>query len=328
MNKRTLFAYGALMCLPFLGSTQTQTSDLPSLKYYLYEAQTNLNYARYYANDTFNILPLLDSTGASLQRLIDFSEQIVLPEVIAEPLSEQVMVDQQAETNYPSEYTYSDTTVIDHPDSDFDFGGGFPSFNPLRKMKSHFLVEIGINNFKRSTNVGIIPEISPGRSWFWNLGLTREIKLSPTFHLNFGLTYMFNGFSFGNDVILETDEDGTNPEFIALSNIKNEPCLDIHYLTIPLSLDINLSKSLKLNLGGLAGYRMYTSQNYSIRENSEEVEITRKDNYGLNNWMYGLKGGIGFGAWDIFFQYNVSNLFKNGGGQKFNVFLIGSSWRI
>jgi hypothetical protein len=294
---------------------QTPSENLSNLKYYLYEAQSNLISARYYLHDSLKMNMGMDSLDEMIKICINRVEALPIP--IDSPVVTTIVED-----------TYSDTSEVDD-EIDFNWNkGGFPDFNPLKKIKSHFLVEVGINNLLRSSHTGIIPELNPGKSWFWNFGFTREQKLSKVLDLNFGITYLMNSYSFGNDVIIGTDDTGNIPSFKKLTDIKEDPCLNTHYITVPISFDVNLSKTVKLNLGGVAGYRMYTNQKYTIREGTEDVDISRKDNFGLNNWMYGARGGLGVGAWDLFFEYRLSNIFRVVNVQNYKVFMIGTSWRI
>ena len=71
------------------------------------------------------------------------------------------------------------------------------------------------------------------------------------------------------------------------------------------------------------GYRIdsYTKQMYY--ENGDKMKTHNHDNYYLNNLRYGLRLQLGFRDTDIFFNYDMNELFTDGKGPKLNAFSFG-----
>jgi hypothetical protein len=129
-------------------------------------------------------------------------------------------------------------------------------------------------------------------------------------------------------VLTKNGNDNLPYLFQKFNNASKNPCLSVSYLQIPLNFKFNLGKSFYTNIGVFGGYRVKSTQQLEYSIGTEEVKEERKDSYDLNKWNYGGRLGIGIKSWDLFFNYNLSNLFKSEEIYKYNIYSIGTSFRI
>ena len=129
-------------------------------------------------------------------------------------------------------------------------------------------------------------------------------------------------FSFDNNVTLTREPDGSiaitplNPvEFGSVEKTK----LAVTYLEVPLELRFhfnkdNFKKSIKLMVGGKIGLRL--SSHTKVKFDSQgQTQIQKlKDSYELNDFRFGLQGGLGIAGISVYYYYALNELFKGGNG--------------
>lgn len=86
------------------------------------------------------------------------------------------------------------------------------------------------------------------------------------------------------------------------------------------------SASFRIGLGPYAGYRTdsYTKRVY--KEDGEKQRVRDRDNFYLNNFRYGLRLQMGYREADLFFTYDLNNLFIADKGPRLNTFSFGVSF--
>jgi hypothetical protein len=86
------------------------------------------------------------------------------------------------------------------------------------------------------------------------------------------------------------------------------------------------SASFRFGLGPYAGYRTdsYTKRVY--KEDGEKQRVRDRDNFYLNNLRYGLRMQLGYREVDLFFSYDLNNLFVAGRAPELNTFSFGVSF--
>lgn len=310
--------------------SQEQQEKISTQLYYLQEARANLSYAKNYADSTY-VNNLLDSLDVTISQLIAYIEAIPVETVAIEAPTDEMPAD-TTPTEYQEFPEYPEATNDGVPDvynQNEDNGSGNPfidKYNPFKKMKSKFVIETGINNFfMQLSTTGNEPIINSGSSWFWNFGLIKQIPLSRKVRLDAGITYLRNRFRFSNDLRLSAD--GAGPSFVNVGNAAEDPKLIAHYFTLPITFQIKLSKTLHIDFGGYAGYNVGAQQKLALKIGDEEVAENRSGSYGLNKWMYGVRGGIGIGGFDVFAQYNLSNFFESNLKYDYKVYMIGTTFK-
>ena len=72
-----------------------------------------------------------------------------------------------------------------------------------------------------------------------------------------------------------------------------------------------------------AGYRIASYTKYVTKEDGDKEKDKDKDGFYLNNFRYGVRGQIGFRGIDIFFNYDLNELFADNRGPELNAFSFG-----
>ncbi len=315
----------------FISNASAQSDEsmkVENLNYYLSSIKDNISSMRYYTDSTkiINLLNELDALTLSIQSEIDM---IVIPEleiVEEEVAMEEVAIEEDESTN-------DWTTEPEETENQSGGGLGLSKFMPFKnKFNTNFEIQFGINSLYQSTNAsaGVLsPEINTGGSWYWDFALTRRAKLggeTSKVAVNYGISFLKNRFQIENDIRLTTVNG--EPMFVAVENLRENPKLNIGYLTIPLGLSFSLSKKTNFKIGGYAGYRVHTVQKFHLKPSGETIHEMRYAGYQLNNWVYGATASLDIGGFDIIGRYSFSKLFKDNPNYDFNTFMIGTSFSL
>ncbi|MEZ4909814.1 MAG: outer membrane beta-barrel protein [Saprospiraceae bacterium] len=308
-------------------SQNEQYYNLENQKYYLSSIQDNIESLRVYS-DSATIWPYLDKMS-----IITNDIDTELNKIVVEAPIEEEMVEETIET----EGDTKEETLENYPwdndkkgDMDDDDDSGMSKFIPFRnKIKTDFVIQFGVNGLMADDNLSgeNSPEINTGGSWFWDFGISRKVRIgnkTSKVATYYGISYLINRFKINNDLRLSTV--GDNGVWIDETLVSNR--INIGYLNIPVGLIFKIGKKSSIQLGGYAGYRVYTAQNLHIENGSEDIYQKRKDRYGLNNWMYGAQAGLDLKGFDLNFKYNFSTLFENPSPTDSNIWMIGTSIRI
>ncbi len=211
-----------------------------------------------------------------------------------------------------------------------------------RKTHHSLNIDLGTNNYLEN---GKFPDASnelytvkPWGSWYVGINSVLRTRMAKKFFLEWGGGVSWYNFKFNNEktVITKDDngvifsEDTRNLDFrkskltIAYVNAFLVPMLDFGDQSRKTSIfDGGHSNSFRIGVGPYAGYRIdsYTKQMYY--EGGEKEKSHDHDNFYLNNVRYGLRLQIGFRDTDIFFNYDMNELFTDNKGPKLQAFSFG-----
>ncbi len=211
-----------------------------------------------------------------------------------------------------------------------------------RRTHHSFNIDIGMNNYLQN---GTFPDASnqlytvkPWGSWYVGLNSVLRTRVAGKFFVEWGAGVSWYNFKFDNArVFLSKDntgvifsEDPRNADFTkskltaTFVNASIVPVLDFGSHQSRSSFwDDDHSNSFRIGLGPYVGYRIdsYTKQVYV--ENGSKHKPHESDNYYLNNLRYGLRLQLGFRDTDIFFNYDMNELFTDGRGPKLQAFSFG-----
>lgn len=319
--------------------SSAQTDDqvkLDNLKYYLSVVKEYAQSMRYYT-DSVKIISLLDQMDVMTNALDKEINDIVLPEkAMEEPeMVADTITDVVSENKIETLDGYNNNTTV-YPEKDAgtdeDGGGiGISKFMPFKKkFNTSFKIQFGINSLHQGINPVsnvLSPDINTAGSWFWDFSLVKKARLgnkNSKIAINYGLSFLKNRFSIENDLRLATNSTG-KPEFVLVTDLKDNPKINVGYINIPLSLSFALSKKTKIEAGGYVGYRIHTVQKLNLKKFNERIYEHRMAGYYLNNWIYGVSTTLDISGFDIIFRYNMSKLFKDSSRQDFNTWMIGTS---
>lgn len=211
-----------------------------------------------------------------------------------------------------------------------------------RRTHHSFNIDIGMNNYLQN---GAFPDASnqpytvkPWGSWYVGLNSVLRTRVAGKFFVEWGAGVNWYNFKFDNArIFLSKDntgvifsEDPRNVDFTkskltaSFVNVSIVPVLDFGTRHRRSGFwDDDHSNSFRIGLGPYVGYRIdsYTKQVYI--ENGNKNKPHENDNYYLNNRRYGLRLQLGFRDTDIFFNYDMNDLFTEGKGPKLQAFSFG-----
>ncbi|GAA3940023.1 porin family protein [Hymenobacter algoricola] len=194
-------------------------------------------------------------------------------------------------------------------------------------VHSNVNLDLGLNTlinrspWKDASGVDQDFDLKPTGSRYVSLNYLYEIrvggKASPL-HLIMGPELSFNNYMFDKNRRLfatDTRTDILREPTLSLEKSK----LSVTTLNLPVLANLNFKDKkghsmFSLSAGGYAGYRL--SSHTKIKYESEGN--TRKDkdrsSYNLEDFQYGLQGGIGVRGIDLFVKYGLNDLFKDNRG--------------
>ena len=156
----------------------------------------------------------------------------------------------------------------------------------------------------------------------------RNISLYKNYiALTTGIGFQFNRFMFDNNYTLTPFKDSIQTNLAAVSFSKN--MLKASYLTVPLLFQFNTSKnhgkSFHFAVGGQFGLKLGSRSKQVYYADGDKKRDIYKSDYNLNPFQYGLTARVGYGKVNVFANYNLSQVFKNGKGPELYPFQIGLS---
>jgi len=209
--------------------------------------------------------------------------------------------------------------------------------------------DLGLNNYLQN---GKFPNdnnepysLSPWGSWYFSVGSVYKSQLSGKLFLEYGANVSWHNFKFENDKIrIQKNANGVN--FVEDPTVTDfvKSKLSTTHLNISLVPVIDFGKKqivrkkvwerwdndgdrykngFRVGLGGYAGYKLASHAKYVIEEDNDKKKNKDKDSFYLNNWRYGARLQIGFRGTDIFFNYDMNELFSEGKGPSLNAFSFG-----
>lgn len=219
----------------------------------------------------------------------------------------------------PSKSTYQEATVEKK------------RYRYYPKSRFDFVFDVGLNNYLEDDQFpdGNQPyALNPIGSWYWNAGPTFKVHLFGPAFLDMGITAALNVYRFDDPrtrLIADTNGvmfvlDTTN-----VSHLKSK--LSTWHLQgkiIPMfafgsnhrkgwRLWNNIDKGFRIGAGVYGGYRIWSRTKYIY-----DSDGTRKDKntagHLLSNVRYGLRGQIGYRGVDLFFEYDLSEMFQENQG--------------
>jgi hypothetical protein len=207
--------------------------------------------------------------------------------------------------------------------------------------------DFGTNNYLSGD--GTFPDagtdlytVRPWGSWYGAINSVYRTRLSRVFFLEWGIGASMYNFKFQNDAVTIGSDPttvtytvDTRPvDFIKSKlsatyvNASFVPVIDFggnrHK---PVLFDGRRSDSFRIGFGPYAGYRI-DSYSRKVFENEEGDKRKERDHdtFHLNNFRYGLRLQLGFKDTDIFFNYDLNDLFVKDKGPQLNAFSFGFSF--
>jgi hypothetical protein len=214
-----------------------------------------------------------------------------------------------------------------------------------------FNFDIGMNNYLEN---GVFPNdnnenysVRPWGSWHLAIGTNYKSQILGKLFLEYGASVSWYNFKFeNNDIRLEKTDIGTRFVLEGLTTDYVKSKLTTTHLNLSLvpTLDFgkkysrngniwnrwdkdddhdNYHRGFRIGIGGYAGYKLGSYAKYVVEKEGKKLKSKDRDGFYLNNWRYGARLQLGYRGTDIFFNYDISELFTEGKGPSLNTFSFG-----
>lgn len=270
---------------------------------------------------------------------------------MVQELSQRVRKDTIITPEYahaPSVKTYqNETDTLTNSDNTPDSDTSKQKWRKRKRTYSALNFDIGTNNYLGPN--GSFPDeddqpyaVRPWGSWHVAINSTFQTHVSGPLFLDWGGGISWYNFKFQNDNIVINQpaeelvfEPDTAPErdykksklTASYLNIMAVPVLRFgeyhrHYGKFWNRHKDHLS-GFRIGAGAYAGYRLGSHSKIVYKESGDKEKDKNRDNFNLTNIRYGLRFQLGFGGTDLFFNYDLNELFNGTRGPTLNAFSFG-----
>jgi hypothetical protein len=189
-------------------------------------------------------------------------------------------------------------------------------------------IDFGLNNYLAGSNfpAGELYEVRPWGSWYIGVNTVQRTRVSSKFYLEWGLGMSWYNFKFQNDNIrLSKTETGVVfQEDLTPDRGFRKSKLTANYIQasfVPL-LDLGGSghkvrfwdadkSRFRLGIGPYAAYRIGSHSKIVYNDGGGREKDKDRDSFHLENLRYGIRLQVGVRSTDLFFNYDLNNLFNN-----------------
>ncbi|MBX2898159.1 MAG: hypothetical protein KF775_00825 [Cyclobacteriaceae bacterium] len=202
--------------------------------------------------------------------------------------------------------------------------------------------DLGTNNYLSASGFpdqdNSLYTVKPWGSWYVGINSVQRTRLANKFYMEWGLGVSWYNFKFQNaQTTMDKDDnsvlfavDTRDADFskskltAAYLNASLVPMLDFgSNAHKPSFFDGNNARSFRIGAGPYVGYRIDSYSKQVFNENGAERKPRNRDNFYLNNLRYGLRLQVGFNDVDLFFNYDMNELFAENKGPQLNAFSFG-----
>ncbi|MEL6132081.1 MAG: porin family protein [Bacteroidota bacterium] len=216
---------------------------------------------------------------------------------------------------------------------DFDYE---PKEATDEKRKSNISLlglDLGISNYYVDGNYATeaatpelaLREFRPGAHVALHMFPTRvSLAGRGAVNLKTAVTIDWTNFYFENNITLQGNTETLTTTIDSTVGEYSVNKLTSRYVQIPLLLNINTDpgskKGLSISVGGFAGF-LWSGKTKQVSE--ENGKVKRRDDFNLNPIRYGLMARFDFRWLDVYFQYNLSEVFAENEGPGTQMFAAG-----
>lgn len=207
------------------------------------------------------------------------------------------------------------------------------------RTRQSFNFDLGLNNILED---GSFPDesdgyaVRPWGSWYVGIASVQRSRIAQNFFIEWGLGMNWYTFKFENDntLIVKNDdgvvfmEDPRDVDFIksklsaSFIQVSLIPVIDFNDRYRKHRFWDGHKDSFRIGIGPYAGYRISSRSKIVYRDDGRERD-KNKDSFHLNNFRYGVRFQVGYRSTDLFFNYDMNELFKEGKGPSVNAISFG-----
>ena len=297
-------------------------SDLETLKHYNFQELFQDILTKLEANDT-SALPKHDST--------DIEVEVAATEEKSEDWSLHSRNDDDGDRDNDDDDDDDYDNWNEHGIHGNRWGRTWQSFN----------LELGTNNYlsdgKFPDSNNELYSVRPWGSWYVGLASIQRTRLGKKFFLEWGLGVNWYNFKFQKDnILIQKDDNGITfvedtrdvefekskleAMYIAASVV---PVIDFGDNSRKARIWEGYGNSFRFGLGPYIGYRIESHSKLVYKDDSGKEKDKEHDSFYLNNFRYGVRLQVGYRSTDLFFNYDLNELFVSGKGPALNAFSFG-----
>jgi hypothetical protein len=282
-----------------------------------------------------------------LETLKKYDFQALMNDLITKLEQKDTSANLHTSQDYLKKDTAETVTVVEESidnsdEEDWSHDGHHHERNHHKRTYQSINFDLGMNNYLSN---GSFPDqdnslytVKPWGSWYVGINSVQRTRLANKFFLEWSLGVSWYNFKFENEQTKITKDDNSvifsqdtrDAEFIK----SKLTATYLHASIVPMVdfggnkrkpsfFDGRNSDSFRIGVGPYIGYRIdsYSKQKFEI--NGDEQKPKDHDNFYLNNIRYGIRTQIGFQDVDLFFNYDLNELFIENKGPKLNAFSFG-----
>ena len=221
-----------------------------------------------------------------------------------------------------------------------------------KKTINNFNIDLGINGWTK----GILNNLSsqnqyyvlkPWGSWYVGFNTINKSQIVGPLFLEWGAGISWYNWKL-QDPSYQVVQGAAEVGFVMPTNINDiDPIkskLVANYLNISMvplidfskgqrNVNVNEKGSLKvyrsreegirIGIGGYLGYRLYGRSKFVYKEGGSRNKDKNNNNFYLNNVRYGVRAQFGWRGIDLFFNYDLNNVFSTGNGPDLHGYSFG-----
>ncbi|MBX2896669.1 MAG: hypothetical protein KF763_14585 [Cyclobacteriaceae bacterium] len=330
--KRKMITTCLVALISVVGFSQTKPADTVVIKV---------------GNGSKLILAVQDKKDLETMKQYDF--QKLIADLIAKLEKEDTTSHQKAAIDYlkTDSARLADAKETVDAEKEEDWGVDWSSNNKeskrFRKRTYHSMnFDLGTNNYITQNGFpdqdNSLFTVKPWGSWYVGINSVQRTRIANKFYMEWALGASWYNFKFQNAQTQVSKDDNSvifQPDTRDADFIKSK--LTATYLNASLvpMLDFGGNRhkpsffdgynadSFRIGVGPYVGYRIASYSKQVFKENDAERKPRNHDNFYLNNLRYGLRAQIGFDDVDLFFNYDLNELFVANKGPQLNAFSFG-----
>ena len=203
-------------------------------------------------------------------------------------------------------------------------------------------VDVGFNNYLHEgefPDEDVAPAVRPWGSWYVALKIKNRTHAAGNLFLQWGFDVSWYNFKFEHRdtrIIKGADNIQFERDTRDLDFLKSK--LTAAYLNASFIPTLHFGghrgrgwnwgnfckrDGFSIGIGGYGGYRLDSYTKYVFKEEGDKKRDRERSDFFLNNWRYGLRMEVGIDAIDLFFHYDLNDLFASGKGPELNAISFG-----
>ncbi|MFN8341124.1 MAG: hypothetical protein U0V64_05595 [Cyclobacteriaceae bacterium] len=286
-----------------------------------------------------------------LQTLKHYNFQALIEDMIHKVESRDTTPLSAPSSSYRKDTVRTSESVVDNRLSEQEESDRWKNHNDRgdwrrqRHTRSSVNFDLGTNNYLSN---GKFPDsgtdqyaVRPLGSWYLAVNDIQRTRIGKNGFIEWGFGVSWYNFKFQDDKTLVT-RDAAGVHFAAdtrdvdfrkskltavFLNASIVPMLDFGGSSWkPSIFDGHRNSQFRIGVGPYAGYRIDSYSKLMFKQDGDRHRERDHDNFALNNLRYGLRLQVGFRGTDLFFNYDMNELFTANKGPKLNAFSFGVSF--